>query len=33
MSDLRKKYEGSLAPDSVISPPNAVLVKEFFIVI
>jgi hypothetical protein len=30
MSDLRKKYENSLAPDAVIVPANAVAIKECF---
>jgi len=30
MSDLRKKYENSLAPETVIVPPNALAIKECF---
>jgi len=30
MSDLRKKYENSLAPETVIVPPNALAIKGCF---
>jgi len=30
MSDLREKYETSLASGTVITPPNALLIKECF---